>query len=230
DRSADGPGLNYPFDSRPYAALKAGAAELTGNLTLAPNGQVYGRGRLHVFGEEYLYLLNKSGVIVGREWGGPGSLQVEGWLQAGQAYVSNAGAASVFGHNVYYDPAKGWVWPDKTKPSFMIYPYTYGGGGSLYIYSTTATNLTGFTQRLVMDANTGSTTLYGDLHVVGNVYGNNYYAANGGAKSGFVADQFVNTVGDTLEEGDVVVFGGHQPADFYGTNDRIPIPEVDLTD
>ena len=40
-------------------------------------------GRLHVFGEELLYLLNKNGVIIGREWGGNGNLQVQGglWVQ-----------------------------------------------------------------------------------------------------------------------------------------------------
>ena len=35
-------------------------------------------GRVHVYGGERLYLLNKDGVIVGREWGGNGNLQVQG--------------------------------------------------------------------------------------------------------------------------------------------------------
>jgi len=42
-------------------------------------------------------------------------------------------------------------------------------------------------------------------------------------------DQFVNVLDDTLEEGDVVIIGSNQASLYYGTNDGIPIPEVDLT-
>ena len=35
-------------------------------------------GRVHISGNERLYLLNKDGVIVGKEWGGNGNLQVQG--------------------------------------------------------------------------------------------------------------------------------------------------------
>jgi len=35
-------------------------------------------GRLHLSGPELLYLLNKNGVIVGKEWGGNGNLNVQG--------------------------------------------------------------------------------------------------------------------------------------------------------
>jgi hypothetical protein len=35
-------------------------------------------GRMHIYGTELLYLLNTSGVIIGREWGGNGNLQVQG--------------------------------------------------------------------------------------------------------------------------------------------------------
>jgi hypothetical protein len=41
-------------------------------------------------------------------------------------------------------------------------------------------------------------------------------------------DQFINNLGDTLEQGDVVVIGGNQASLFYGQNDNIPIPEIDL--
>ena len=37
-------------------------------------------GRVHISGNELLYLLNKNGVIVGREWGGNGNLTVQGAL------------------------------------------------------------------------------------------------------------------------------------------------------
>lgn len=38
------------------------------------------KGRLHISGNELLYLLNKNGVIIGKEWGGNGNLQVQGNL------------------------------------------------------------------------------------------------------------------------------------------------------
>src|SRR5262249_59403938 len=37
----------------------------------------------HITGAELLYLLNKSGVIIGKEWGGTGNLTVEGDLTTG---------------------------------------------------------------------------------------------------------------------------------------------------
>jgi hypothetical protein len=43
-------------------------------------------GRLHIAGDEVLYLLNRSGVVVGTEWGGNGNLYVEGtFTQASDA-------------------------------------------------------------------------------------------------------------------------------------------------
>lgn len=51
-----------------------------------------------------------------------------------------------------------------------------------------------------------------------------------GSKAGYVVDFFINRVGDTLEQGDVVVVGKNPKMQFYGSNNDIPIPEVDLTD
>jgi hypothetical protein len=51
-----------------------------------------------------------------------------------------------------------------------------------------------------------------------------------GSKSGYVVDHFVNQTGDMLEEGDVVIVNGRGASHYLGTGNRIPIPEVDLTD
>jgi hypothetical protein len=51
-----------------------------------------------------------------------------------------------------------------------------------------------------------------------------------GAKGGYVVDHFVNRAGDTLSRGDVVVIGRKGGVQFSGTDNNIPIPEVDLTD
>jgi hypothetical protein len=56
--------------------------------------------------------------------------------------------------------------------------------------------------------------------------GQGYFAAG---KGGYVFDYFVNRVGDDLEQGDVVVLSQRESSIYSGTNDNIPIPEVDLT-
>jgi len=91
-------GLRLPGPGAGAPALRStatGQADLDSALTIdgdltfaAAPATISGAGRLHITGEELLYLLNKSGVVIGKEWGGTGSLTVEGDLQAN-------GAASV---------------------------------------------------------------------------------------------------------------------------------------
>lgn len=52
----------------------------------------------------------------------------------------------------------------------------------------------------------------------------------GGSKTGYVVDFFVNAVGDTLEQGDVVIVAPNPDMRYYGAHGDIPVPEVDLTD
>ena len=48
---------------------------------VTPNGHTFEcAGRQHMTGGELLYLLHKSGVVIGKEWGGNGNLQVQGGL------------------------------------------------------------------------------------------------------------------------------------------------------
>ena len=47
-------------------------------LTLASGAKITSPGRLHVSGEDNLYILNKTGVVIGKEWGGSGDLSVQG--------------------------------------------------------------------------------------------------------------------------------------------------------
>jgi endosialidase-like protein len=60
---------------------------VNGDLTFAaaPTTIRADGGRLHITGGEILYLLNKSGVVVGREWGGNGNVTVEGNVGIGTA-------------------------------------------------------------------------------------------------------------------------------------------------
>lgn len=72
----------------------------------------------------------------------------------------------------------------------------------------------------------GSTTTFNKRFSI-DQSGNLYCA---GSKAGFVADYFVNRVGDTLEQGDVVVIAPQPVAYYSGTDNNIPILEVDLTE
>ena len=64
--------------------LMAGGITVPGNIIIQgdlvfPNATtIKGAGRLHMGGEELLYILNKKGVMIGKEWGGTGDLQVQG--------------------------------------------------------------------------------------------------------------------------------------------------------
>jgi hypothetical protein len=68
----------------------SGSLSVDGNLYFTMTSTISGAGRLHISGDELLYLLNRNGVVVGKEWGGSGALTVQGDLQAG-------GSASVQG-------------------------------------------------------------------------------------------------------------------------------------
>jgi len=50
--------------------------EVNGDITF--NATLRTPSRMHIAGDELLFLLNKDGVIVGKEWGGNGNLTVEG--------------------------------------------------------------------------------------------------------------------------------------------------------
>jgi hypothetical protein len=55
----------------------------TGNINVANGATIGGKGRMHITGPELLYVLNKDGVIIGKEWGGNGNLTVQGNIGVG---------------------------------------------------------------------------------------------------------------------------------------------------
>lgn len=64
------------------------------------------------------------------------------------------------------------------------------------------------------------------------VYGNMYVTGDmqiSGQKSGYITDRFINQSGDLLEQGDVVTLSKQSVEVYYGKNNNIPVPEVDLT-
>jgi len=75
----------------------SGGITVGGNISLAAGKQLSSLGRMHIAGEEILYLLNKSGVIVGKEWGGTGNLTVEGAVSVGDNIAVNGAWVMVNG-------------------------------------------------------------------------------------------------------------------------------------
>lgn len=80
--------------SQPSAKLDVyggGIKASQGNITIDGGYTIYSNGRMHIHGEENLYLLNRGGVIVSRAWGGNGNLTVEGsaWVN-GDVYVKGS--------------------------------------------------------------------------------------------------------------------------------------------
>jgi hypothetical protein len=75
--------------------------------------------------------------------------------------------------------------------------------------------ITSFVKRL-------SVTQDGNLFVAGS-------ATFGGGKGGYVVENFVNRVDDTVELGDVVVIAEQQGAYYHGVANNIPVIEVDLS-
>jgi hypothetical protein len=86
DGSATGNRLNINSDTGLGMQIaQDGTAGFGRDIRLeTPNGAtIYARSRLHVHGEELLYILNKAGAVIGKEWGGNGNLSVQGNVTVG---------------------------------------------------------------------------------------------------------------------------------------------------
>jgi large exoprotein involved in heme utilization and adhesion len=93
-----------------------------GNLIIGGNANINSPGRMHISGEELLYLLNKSGVIVGKEWGGNGNLTVEGDLEI-SATMRSPGRMHIAGEELLY----------LLNKSGVIVGKEWGGSGDLTV-------------------------------------------------------------------------------------------------
>ena len=63
-----------------FTAGKFNVSNLHNGLTMSANGAPPGEGRMHVFSDDEFYVLNKKGMVVGKEWGGSGKLDLQGEL------------------------------------------------------------------------------------------------------------------------------------------------------
>jgi hypothetical protein len=123
-------------------------------------------------------------------------------------------------------PNAGYVrWGDNTGWKLHFGRSREGSGGALN------TGTTGVLMTMQDNGNVGigittpgaKLDIDGDLSVSGDM-------RVGGDKTGYVVDNFINGVGDTLEQGDVLVIGSSDSSHYYGRNNSIPLIEGDLTD
>jgi len=119
--------------------LMAGGVTVPGNINVQgdlvfPNQTtIKGAGRLHITGEELLYLLNKKGVMIGKEWGGTGDLNVQGNVGVGgNTYLAGLatplsiikGAASPDNTKIQWGDGTGWrlrFQKDDAHPTLDVY-------------------------------------------------------------------------------------------------------------
>jgi hypothetical protein len=67
---------------RPFTGVTInGDMHLNGDMWLKGGQSIRATGRMHITGTELLFLLNKDGVVIGKEWEGNGNLTVEGQIQ-----------------------------------------------------------------------------------------------------------------------------------------------------
>lgn len=109
---ADGDICKVPADNK--------GINIAGSMSI-DGATINNTGRMHISGEELLYLLNKNGVVVGREWGGNGNLSVQGNLDVkgeihapnGVNLVHGGSKISDINGNLYLDTDDWVVFPSK---------------------------------------------------------------------------------------------------------------------
>ena len=107
--------------------LNDGSVTVSANLDVAntlTTGNIKTGGRMHISGEENLYLLNKGGVFVSSAWGGNGNLSVDGTINTGN--IKAGGRMHISGEENLYLLNKGGVFVSSA----------WGGNGNLSVDGT----------------------------------------------------------------------------------------------
>ena len=113
--------------------LNDGSINISNNLDVAntltlTNGNIKTGGRMHISGEENLYLLNKGGVFVSSAWGGNGNLSVDGTLTTGN--INSGGRMHISGPELLYLLNKEGV----------VIGKEWGGNGNLTVQGSILTS------------------------------------------------------------------------------------------
>jgi hypothetical protein len=90
------------------------------NLLLSNQAVISAPGRLHISGEEILYVLNRSGVTIGKEWGGTGDLRVQGNTTIGPVTSTPAGYSLYVANGILTEKVKVAI---KTSANWADYVF-----------------------------------------------------------------------------------------------------------
>ena len=145
-----------------------GATLRANQITLPAAAQIAGDGRLHITGGELLYLLNRNGVIIGKEWGGNGNLTVEGTLNTPSQLRAGGGISLPAGAQIVGDGRlhiTGGELLYVLNQAGMIIGKEWGGNGNLVVEG----NLRVDTNNTIPSWSGGGITTF-DLFAGGGVY------------------------------------------------------------
>jgi hypothetical protein len=104
----------------PTEALHVAGNIRADNLLLSNQAVISSSGRLHISGDEILYLLNKSGVTIGKEWGGTGDLRVQGNTTIGPVTSTPAGYSLYVANGILTEKVKVAI---KTSANWSDYVF-----------------------------------------------------------------------------------------------------------
>jgi hypothetical protein len=165
--------------------LVKGNLDVAGNITCktittGPSG-IYSGGRVHIHStEDYIYLLSKSGTIIGKEWGGPAYLQVQGRLDVFEGIFTN----SVFRTSIHtneggqiqiFNPSKtsyknlvnNWTIFNMTDVNDS--PHKYTNGLHFWRYGGEGDKFKNYGPSFVL-TDDGNTLVNGNLNVVATTF------------------------------------------------------------
>ncbi|HEU0144963.1 MAG TPA: hypothetical protein VFQ47_09270, partial [Nitrososphaera sp.] len=123
------------------------------DIVLAGGRTLSSPGRMHISGEEILFLLNKAGVIVSKAWGGNGKLTVEGDIVLGGSQtLYSPGRMHISGEEILFLLNKAGVTVSKAwggtgdltvegnigTSGFSPTPVTPGWGGGIHTWDVEA--------------------------------------------------------------------------------------------
>lgn len=207
-----------------------GGLRPVGDLILNAGRSIRGAGRVHVFGEELLYLLNRQGVVIGKEWGGNGNLSVQGDVSIGGSVTSNlsvqgqlsmaadlaiAGKVAMRGNDMYLRLNQEGAFANGVHTPFFLSAGSMSVGGVNSWNSPGANNLA-VTGEIQME-HLGTIRNKGRLHIFSEE--TTYLLAKGGVNvsSAWGGGGTLNVDGDTTIRGTLTV--GEQEAMWIFAHD-----------
>ena len=103
------------FNTNSNSLIVGGNVSIGNDLIFPNQTTIKGAGRLHITGEELLYILNKKGVVIGKEWGGTGDLVVQGHIDVGGSIFARGGSRAIIIYPVGWGHA---AWSEKMVAYF----------------------------------------------------------------------------------------------------------------